>query len=445
MNTFFKGTLLLVIAAFIGECLEFVINVVLAKELGEEGLGLYMSILPSIIFIAVLASLELPISISKFVAEKDKKFHQSMIKHATHFIVLFTILLVVIVAFVIPQISIFDKYHPIVRLLVIVLIPIISLSSIAKGYFLGSHHMGKIALANFLKKAAQLVLLVLIFKLFQFEQEVAILIALCTLVGSEFIVFVYLITTFFIQLRHIKLSPSEEMSGKNVRKNLLAISLPTTSLRIFHAASFAAKPFLIKVALMRAGVVESMAMVQYGKLAGVAMTIGFFPSFIAFSLMIALIPTVSEAYAKHDFRRLHTLLKQVMLITFMYALPAVFIFYFYAESLTNLFFKDSPAAGYLQLLIPYFLFHFFVFPMQAFLIGMGLVKDALIHFVWSTTVSFSLMFALGSMEQLQMDGVIIGMNTGAVLVMLMHYVTICNKLGLSLFGRILADKEIVRL
>ena len=63
MNTFVKGAVLLIIVAFVGECLEFLINMVLARELGEEGLGLYMSILPTVLFVVVIASLELPISI----------------------------------------------------------------------------------------------------------------------------------------------------------------------------------------------------------------------------------------------------------------------------------------------------------------------------------------------------------------------------------------------
>ncbi|MGO4889775.1 polysaccharide biosynthesis protein [Anaerobacillus sp. MEB173] len=431
MNTFFRGTLLLVIAAFIGECLEFFINMVLARELGEEGLGLYMAIFPSIIFVVVLASMELPISISKFVAEKDKKYHQSMLKHALRFIVIFTVIFVLVAAIVIPMIPVFDKYHPLVQWLVIILIPLISLSTIAKGYFMGSHHMGKIAFASFLKKAAQLVLLVAVFQFFEFKQDVAILIALCTLVGSEFVIFVYLITVYFIQVRHMKHGPSATMSGKSVRKHLLAVSLPTTGLRIFHAASFAIKPFLIKAALVRAGLAEPLAMVQYGKLAGVAMTIGFFPAFIAHSFLIVLIPTVSEAYSKNDLEKLHKLLKQVVMLTLLYAVPSVFVFYFYAEPLTDLFFKDSPAAGYLQLLIPYFFFHFFVMPLQAFLIGLGLVKDAFLHFVYSTFISFGLMYVLGSMAHLQMDGIIIGMNTGAVLVTFMHYLTICNKIGIT--------------
>ena len=93
MNTFFKGTLLLAVAAFAGECIEFLVNMVLARELGENGLGMYMSILPTIFLVVLLASFELPISISKFIAEKDKKYHQSMLNHVIKLTVIFTAVL----------------------------------------------------------------------------------------------------------------------------------------------------------------------------------------------------------------------------------------------------------------------------------------------------------------------------------------------------------------
>lgn len=58
MNRFVKGIILLSIAALFAECLEFVVNMILARELGEHGMGLYMSILPTIFLIIVIASLE---------------------------------------------------------------------------------------------------------------------------------------------------------------------------------------------------------------------------------------------------------------------------------------------------------------------------------------------------------------------------------------------------
>ncbi|NEU31831.1 oligosaccharide flippase family protein [bacterium LRH843] len=433
MKSFYKGALLLIIAAFVGECIEVLVNVVLAKELGEEGLGLYMSILPTVIFVVVLASIELPISISKFVAEKEQTFHRSMLMHALSFAAIWSLVFVIIAIWILPMVPIFNHYHPLIPWMFISLIPLITFSSVARGYFMGAQKMGKIAFANLLRRAVQLAFLFFVFRIASFDGEVSIFIAICALVASELLVFGYLFFSFLLQMNLLKKKPRAVMSGKKVRETLLEVSIPTTGLRIFHAATFAIKPFLIKEALVRAGMIESFAMAQYGNLAGVAFTIGFFPAFIAHSLLIVLIPTVSEAYSKGDLPYLRSLLRKVIGFTAGYGIPAVFVFYFYAEPLTSFFFENSPSVRYLQLLILYFLFHFFVIPLQAFLIGIGLVKDAFIHAVYSTLFSFSMMFVLGALPSMQMDGIILGMNMGAVLLTMMHYVTICQKLKISLF------------
>ncbi|GAA0327672.1 sporulation protein YkvU [Bacillus carboniphilus] len=435
MRTFFKGTLLLIIAAFIGECIEFLVNMVLARELGEKGMGLYMSILPSIFLIVILASLELPIAISKFAAEQEERYHRSMLKHATSLTVLFTGALLIVAVLVLPYIPVFDDYHPMVRWIVVALIPIISLTSITRGYFMGTHAMGKIAFSNFLRKFVQLLLLVFIYRLLEFETNTSILVALCTIVVADLVVLGYLGVNYILQLKELNRRPISYLDKKIVRRNLLSVSVPTTGLRIFHSVSHAVQPFLIKAALVASGLSAGLATEHFGLLAGVALSIGFFPAFIAHSLLIVLIPTVSKAHADKNYAMLQSLLQKVMRFTALYGIPAVIVFYIFAEPLTQLFFKSNSAELYLQILWPYFLFHFFIIPMQAFLIGLGLVSDAFYHQIWSTIISFVLMYVLGSIQELQMEGVIIGMNTGAVLVALMHYLTICKKIGVTVLMR----------
>ncbi|WP_456276787.1 polysaccharide biosynthesis protein [Bacillus sp. AK128] len=434
MNTFLKGLIFLVIAAFIGECVEFFINLVLARQLGEHGMGLYMTILPSIFLVVILASLELPISISKFIAEKKEQYHQSMMKHAARFVIKLMFVFIAIGIFIVPNVPIFALYHPMVKWLFIALIPIVAFTSLTRGYFMGKQDMSKIALSNFMRKAVQLLLLVVIYQLFSFDLNTAILIALCTFIGSELVVCIYLLHAFYIQWQVVKQGKYTVLTKKEVHKNLLSVSLPTTGMRLFHALTHAYQPFLIKAALLRSGVTEEMATEQFGLMTGVAMSIGFFPAFIAHSLLIALIPTVSEAYEKKEFGRLQKILQQVILITALYGIPAVCLFYFFAEPLTHIFFQSSSATLYLQILWPYFLLHFFVIPMQAYLIGLGLVKDAFFHSVWATVFQFILMYLLGS-THLQMQGVIIGMNFGAMLIMMLHYLTICQRIGISVWLR----------
>ncbi|MBS4192131.1 polysaccharide biosynthesis protein [Bacillus sp. FJAT-49705] len=432
MNKFFRGTLLLAVAAFAGECIEFLVNIVLARELGERGLGMYMSILPTIFLIVLLASFELPIAISKFIAEKDNKYHYSMLNHVIKLTIIFTAILLPLAIMIIPFISVFNQYHPYLRWIVVAFIPIVSFSSITRGFFMGKQQMGKIATYNFVRKIVQLILLVFLYQFFQFDTETAVFIAFCTFIGSEVVVFLYLLHMFIIQFQQVKREPSVRMSGGTVWKSLMAVSIPTTALRVFHALTHAFEPFLIKAALLQAGVSGIVATEHFGMLAGIAMTIGFFPAFIAHSFLIMLIPTVSEAYAEKNKEKLQILLQQVCGITFIYGIPAVTLFYLFAEPIAVNFFHSSDAAIYLQMLWPFFLLHYFIIPMQAFLIGLGLMKEAVYHFVWSTVVSFTVMYVLGSMQSFQMDGIIIGMNAGAVVLFLMHYLTICKKIGVSM-------------
>ncbi|MBS2968592.1 polysaccharide biosynthesis protein [Metabacillus sp. KIGAM252] len=432
MSSFAKGAFLLALAAFFGECLEFFLNMILAKELGEHGMGMYMQILPVIFFVVVISSLELPVSISKFVAEQKKEYHYSMLRHALRFVYKLTGMILIIVLVILPFLPIFSEYHPLVRYMMFLLVPIVSFSSIARGYFMGVQQMDKIAISNFLRKAVQLLVLYFLFHGMQFNESAALFTALAVLIGSEAVVFFYLFTQYLIQYRMMKHDRYHEMNEKEVRKSLMAVSVPTTALRIFNAITNAIQPFLIKGALVLSGIGTVMATEQYGLLAGVAMSIGFFPAFLSHSLMVALLPNVSESYAKQDGERLRSLLQQSMWITCLYGIPAVYLMYWFAEPLTHLFFKSPEASLYLQLLWPYFLFHFFIHPLQAYLIGLGLVKDAFYHSVWSHVVSFLMMYVLGSMGEFQMTGIILGMNMGIILLFLLHYVTICRKIGLSL-------------
>lgn len=276
MNRFVKGIVLLSLAAFFAECLEFVINMILARELGEHGMGLYMSVLPSIFLVVVIASLELPISISKFIAESNPKLHESMLKHAFRMTAVCTAFSTAAAAVILPFIPIFDSYHPFIRGLVIGMIPTVAFTSIARGYFMGVQQMGKIAMANALKKIFQLIGLFLFFQWYSFELDTSVLISLFVLVASEVVVFVYLYSQFILVRRAAAKGQHVHLRRNDVLKRLLTVSIPTTGLRVFHAIANAVEPFLVKGTLLAAGVSQTAAIDQFGMLSGVAMTIGFF-------------------------------------------------------------------------------------------------------------------------------------------------------------------------
>ncbi|WP_043933264.1 oligosaccharide flippase family protein [Bacillus sp. EB01] len=429
MNSFFRGTVILVCAAFLGECVEFFVNMQLARELKEEGMGVFMSLMPIIFFLMILATLEMPVSISKYIAENKRDTHLSLLRHALKLGLQATLVMVVLIAIASVVPSAFSRFPNHIQWLLFAFIPIAAFSSIARGYFMGIQEMGKIAISNILRKTAQLLLLLLVFQLFDYDQETSLLLAIGTLIGSEFLVLLYLFSLFLIHIRGLKSISNQELTETEARKKLLSVSVPTVGLRVFHALTNAVQPFLIQAALIRSGFTEVSATEHFGVLMGVSMSIGFFPAFIAHSLMVTLIPNVSDAYARLDGKKLHALLHQSMWVTMLYGTVSIFFMHMFAEKLTSLFFASSVAPFYLKLLWPYFLFHFFITPLQAYLIGIGLVKDAFLHSVWSHVFAFGALFVLGSMPSMSMDGVIIGLNFGAVLQAVLHYFTVTKRIG----------------
>ncbi len=426
-----RATLLLASTAFIGECIEFFINLVLAKYLGEYWLGKYMSILPIIGFVAILASLELDIAVSKFVAEREEEAHYSIIHIAGQMGFLFILCLIVLGTVLFLVFPVFSEIHFLVRWLILFLIPLVLLSSIIRGYFIGVQRMGKIAIANLLSKAMQLFLLLLFFQFFVVPLEISILFAIFAIIGAEILALVYLLSTFLLQLRKLKsLKGIRQYNKSTLMRELLSISIPTASMRIFNSLVNAIKPFYIQGVLIASGLSALEATEQFGIITGVVFSIGFFPAFIAHSFMVVLIPNVASAYRSGDRGKLIRLLRQVILLTSLYGIPVCVFFYSFAEPLTRLFVSSPVAPYYLQLMWPYFLLHYFTFPLQAFLIALGLVKDVFLHNIWEAVVIFTLIWLFGVNPAFQMDGVIIGLNTGALLVMLLHYLTVCKKIGI---------------
>ena len=71
MSKFLKGTMILLAAGLITRVLGFINRIVIARFIGEEGVGLYMMAVPTFILAITITQLGLPVAISKHVAEAE--------------------------------------------------------------------------------------------------------------------------------------------------------------------------------------------------------------------------------------------------------------------------------------------------------------------------------------------------------------------------------------
>src|SRR5690625_303416 len=84
-QSFLHGTLLLIIAGMITRGLGFINRIVIARLIGEEGVGLYMMALPSLFLMLTLTQIGLPAAISKRIAEANELGDQQKIKQIMTF------------------------------------------------------------------------------------------------------------------------------------------------------------------------------------------------------------------------------------------------------------------------------------------------------------------------------------------------------------------------
>src|SRR5699024_7950743 len=141
-QTFLQGTITLIIAGMITRFLGFVNRLVIARLMGEEGVGLYMMALPTLFLVMALTQLGLPVAISKRVAEAEAKNDQAKIKQILVVSltltggasIIFTIGMVSIAPFI-SNTLLTDSRTVYPLLAIRPIVSIIALCSLLRGYF----------------------------------------------------------------------------------------------------------------------------------------------------------------------------------------------------------------------------------------------------------------------------------------------------------------------
>src|SRR6478752_4702120 len=160
MSKFLKGTFILLIAGLITRVLGFINRIVIARSIGEEGVGLYMMAFPTFILVVTLTQMGLPVAISKNIAEAEAKGNYSEIKKILVVSLALTISLSLILLTPILSTTLFTDervFYPLMAIAPVV--PIIAISSVLRGYFQGRQNMKPAALSQLIEQIVRIALI----------------------------------------------------------------------------------------------------------------------------------------------------------------------------------------------------------------------------------------------------------------------------------------------
>lgn len=444
-QTFLKGTMILIIAGLITRVLGFVNRIVVARMIGEEGVGLYMMAVPTLVLVITITQFGLPVAISKLVAEAEAEGNQSKVKKILAVSLTITGTLSIIftptVVLLAPKLSttLLTDSRTLYPLLAITpVIPIVAISSVLRGYFQGKQNMKPAAYSQVLEQMVRITLIAIFTKAFlPYGIEYAAAGALFSSVIGELISLLYLFAMFQFKKRvNIRKRFFQAIkNGKDTFVQLMSIALPTTGSRLIGSIAWFFEPIVVAQSLAIAGISTSLATKQYGELTGYALPLLFLPSFITYSLSTSLVPAISEAIAQKKRKLAEYRLRQAFRLSLVTGGLAVVLLYVFANPIMLFMYGSDHAAIFIKVMAPFFLFYYFQGPLQAALQALDLAKAAMMNSLLGAIVKTGLIFILATRPQLGIMGAALAIVTGIMLVTLLHYATVLKVIQFTIYTR----------
>ncbi len=425
-NKFITSTLILIIGGLITKLLGMIIKIITTRYIGDEGIGLYMLIIPTFYLFINIAQLGFPIAISKLVAE-DKRSSKKIIFSIIPVSIILNLILLIVVLALSPLISrlLHDNrtFYPLIAIGLV--LPFISISSIVRGYFFGKQKMFAHITSHIFEQIVRLVLIALITpKLITYSLEAAVTGVVLVNIISELTSIIILV--FFLP-RKVKITKDDIIPDKGIIRDVLNISIPTTGSRIIGSVGYFFEPIILTSILLTVGYSNNFILNEYGILNGYVMPLLMIPSFFTQAISSALIPIISKGYINKHITYVKDKIKQAEFISLTIGVLSTIIMLLFPEFLLKFIFNTNNGVAYLRIMAPFFLGYYVQVPLTSALQAMGKAKEAMMSTVFGIVVKIGLIIIL-SFLSIGLYGLVIATIVNIFIVTFYNYIKIKKSL-----------------
>lgn len=353
-NIFIKSTIILILGGIITKILGFIIRIIYTRIVGTEVIGLYSLVMPTYSLLITIATLALPTTISKLIAENNHN-NLKIISTSTILIMLINLVVVIIMLFLAPFIANNLLHEERCYLLIISMsltFPIISISSIIKGYFYGKQNMIPNVVSNVFEQVIRGILIYLFVPIIMEKSEI---LAACSLFLFSFIEELVSIFINLLFIPHkIKIKKYDLIPDKYTLKNILNISLPTVSSRIIGNIGYFFEPIILKNLLLFSGYSNNYILVEYGAYNAYTITILTVPSFFITAIASSLIPEISKHFLDRNNSHLMKRLKEALFFALFIGIVYSILLIFFGSNILHAIYNTYEGLNYIKILAPIF-------------------------------------------------------------------------------------------
>lgn len=353
-NLFIKSTIILILGGIITKVLGFIIRIIYTRIVGTEVIGLYSLVTPTYSLLITIATLALPTTISKLIAE-NKHNNLKIISTSTILIMIINfivVLFMIISARFIANNLLHEERCYLLIISMALTFPIISISSIIKGYFYGKQNMIPNVVSNIIEQLIRGILIYLFVPIIMEKSEI---LAACSLFLFSFIEeLVSIVINLLFIPKHIKITKQSIIPDKYTLKNILNISIPTVSSRIIGNIGYFFEPIILKNLLLFSGYSNNYILIEYGAYNAYTLTILTVPSFFITAISSSLIPEISKHYLLDKKHLVIKRLKEAIFFSLLIGITYSILLIFFGKNILNIIYSTNLGLNYIRILAPIF-------------------------------------------------------------------------------------------
>lgn len=367
-NKFIVSTLILIIGGMFTKLLGFIIKIIYTRIIGEDAISLYMLVMPTYSLLITIASLALPIAISKLVAEGKNSIKLAI---NTGFIIILTNFLIIITMFLTSDFIASNLLNePRCKPLLIacsLTLPFISISSLIKGYFFGKQKVHPYAISNILEQVVRLIIISLVLPLLIKKGIIyavlgLILLSIISEISSIIIFMFFLPKKFIIHKKDL-------LPNKYYIKEILNVSIPTVSSRIIGNIGFFFEPIILTNTLIFCGYNSNYIIREYGAYNAYSLALLTMPGFFINALCQAIVPEVSKYL--HNKKMIKRRVIQALSFSFTLGFCSSILIFIFRNFLLEIIYNTSTGANYIKALAPVFVLFYLEAPLMSTLQALG--------------------------------------------------------------------------
>lgn len=392
-NIFIKSTLILMLSGLLTKVIGFIIRIIYTRIIGPYGISLYTIATPTYSLLLTIATLAIPISISKLVAE-NKGRSIRILTSAAALILSINAILILIIFFTHDFIASTLLKEPLagpILLAMVLTLPFVSISSVLKGYFAGKQNMTPHATSNIIEQIIRLIMIIIILPILMKKGVMyAVLgLILLTIVSeiSSIIVF------FFFLPKKINFKTPLKPTKDNIT-NILDISLPTVSSRIVGNIGYFFEPIILTNLLLLSGYSNAYILAEYGAYNAYSISLLTMPSFFIAAVSTSLLPEVSKFYANGNMEMVKRRIKQGLLFALLIGLTFSFFIYLFRDQLLFSLYKTTIGSKYIKILAPIFVLFYLEGVLTSSLQALGKANETMKISLWGVILKLLILSIL---------------------------------------------------